>query len=36
MAGAGFVLWPSEDPLRQTERFGNEVVPAVRQELART
>jgi alkanesulfonate monooxygenase SsuD/methylene tetrahydromethanopterin reductase-like flavin-dependent oxidoreductase (luciferase family) len=32
----GFVLWPKEDPLRQTERFGTEVVPAVRAELART
>jgi alkanesulfonate monooxygenase SsuD/methylene tetrahydromethanopterin reductase-like flavin-dependent oxidoreductase (luciferase family) len=31
----GFVLWPKEDPLRQTERFGEEVVPAVRAELAR-
>jgi alkanesulfonate monooxygenase SsuD/methylene tetrahydromethanopterin reductase-like flavin-dependent oxidoreductase (luciferase family) len=32
----GFVLWPKEDPLRQTERFAREVVPAVRAELART
>jgi alkanesulfonate monooxygenase SsuD/methylene tetrahydromethanopterin reductase-like flavin-dependent oxidoreductase (luciferase family) len=31
----GFVLWPKEDPLGQTERFGREVVPAVRAELAR-
>jgi alkanesulfonate monooxygenase SsuD/methylene tetrahydromethanopterin reductase-like flavin-dependent oxidoreductase (luciferase family) len=32
----GFVLWPKEDPLGQTDRFGREVVPAVRAELART
>src|SRR4051812_13731264 len=31
----GFVLWPKEDQLGQTERFGREVVPAVRSELAR-
>jgi alkanesulfonate monooxygenase SsuD/methylene tetrahydromethanopterin reductase-like flavin-dependent oxidoreductase (luciferase family) len=31
----GFVLWPKEDQLGQTERFGREVVPAVRAELAR-
>jgi alkanesulfonate monooxygenase SsuD/methylene tetrahydromethanopterin reductase-like flavin-dependent oxidoreductase (luciferase family) len=29
----GFVLWPKEDPLAQIERFGAEVVPAVRAEL---
>ena len=32
----GFVLAPKEDPLGQTERFAREVVPAVREELART
>src|SRR4051794_27451018 len=32
----GFVLWPKEDPLGQTEHFAREVVPAVREELART
>jgi hypothetical protein len=32
----GFVLWPKEDPLGQTEHFAREVVPAVRAELART
>src|SRR3954469_8819466 len=26
----GFVLWPKEDPLGQTEHFAREVVPAVR------
>ena len=31
-----FVLWPNDDPLRQTERFAGEVAPAVRAELART
>jgi alkanesulfonate monooxygenase SsuD/methylene tetrahydromethanopterin reductase-like flavin-dependent oxidoreductase (luciferase family) len=31
----GFVLWPTEDPLTQIERFGSEVVPAVRAALAR-
>jgi alkanesulfonate monooxygenase SsuD/methylene tetrahydromethanopterin reductase-like flavin-dependent oxidoreductase (luciferase family) len=30
----GFVLWPEEDPLGQTERFAREVVPAVRDALA--
>jgi alkanesulfonate monooxygenase SsuD/methylene tetrahydromethanopterin reductase-like flavin-dependent oxidoreductase (luciferase family) len=30
----GFVLWPEEDPLGQTERFAREVVPAVRNALA--
>jgi alkanesulfonate monooxygenase SsuD/methylene tetrahydromethanopterin reductase-like flavin-dependent oxidoreductase (luciferase family) len=29
----GFVLWPTEDPLGQTERFAREVVPAVRDAL---
>jgi alkanesulfonate monooxygenase SsuD/methylene tetrahydromethanopterin reductase-like flavin-dependent oxidoreductase (luciferase family) len=29
----GFVLWPKEDPLGQIERFGSEVVPAVREAL---
>jgi alkanesulfonate monooxygenase SsuD/methylene tetrahydromethanopterin reductase-like flavin-dependent oxidoreductase (luciferase family) len=29
----GFVLWPKEDPLAQIERFGAEVVPAIRTEL---
>jgi alkanesulfonate monooxygenase SsuD/methylene tetrahydromethanopterin reductase-like flavin-dependent oxidoreductase (luciferase family) len=29
----GFVLWPTEDPLTQIERFGSEVVPAVREAL---
>jgi alkanesulfonate monooxygenase SsuD/methylene tetrahydromethanopterin reductase-like flavin-dependent oxidoreductase (luciferase family) len=29
----GFVLWPKEDPLGQTERFGREVVPALRDAL---
>ena len=33
----GFVLWPDhDDVLGQTERFAREVVPAVREELART
>jgi alkanesulfonate monooxygenase SsuD/methylene tetrahydromethanopterin reductase-like flavin-dependent oxidoreductase (luciferase family) len=32
----GFVLWPKEDPLGQTERFGREVVPAVREALGDT
>jgi alkanesulfonate monooxygenase SsuD/methylene tetrahydromethanopterin reductase-like flavin-dependent oxidoreductase (luciferase family) len=32
----GFVLWPKEDPLAQIERFGGEVVPAVRAELNRS
>jgi alkanesulfonate monooxygenase SsuD/methylene tetrahydromethanopterin reductase-like flavin-dependent oxidoreductase (luciferase family) len=32
----GFVLWPKEDPLAQTERFGREVVPAVRDALGDT
>ncbi|MEA2448820.1 MAG: hypothetical protein QOG63_752, partial [Thermoleophilaceae bacterium] len=30
----GFVLWPKQDPLAQIERFGGEVVPAVREALA--
>jgi alkanesulfonate monooxygenase SsuD/methylene tetrahydromethanopterin reductase-like flavin-dependent oxidoreductase (luciferase family) len=29
----GFVLWPKQDTLAQIERFGGEVVPAVRREL---
>jgi alkanesulfonate monooxygenase SsuD/methylene tetrahydromethanopterin reductase-like flavin-dependent oxidoreductase (luciferase family) len=29
----GFVLWPKSDPLAQIERFGGEVVPAVREAL---
>ena len=29
----GFVLWPKEDPLGQTERFAREVVPRVRDAL---
>jgi alkanesulfonate monooxygenase SsuD/methylene tetrahydromethanopterin reductase-like flavin-dependent oxidoreductase (luciferase family) len=32
----GFVLWPKEDPLGQTERFGREVVPAVRDAVGHT
>ena len=32
----GFVLWPKEDPLGQTERFAREVVPAVREALGST
>ena len=30
-----FVFWPSEDELRQLERFATEVVPAVRAEVER-
>jgi hypothetical protein len=29
----GFVLWPKQDTLAQIERFGGEVVPAIRREL---
>jgi alkanesulfonate monooxygenase SsuD/methylene tetrahydromethanopterin reductase-like flavin-dependent oxidoreductase (luciferase family) len=29
-----FVFWPSEDPLRQLERFAQEVAPGVREALA--
>ena len=32
----GFILWPKQDPLGQIERFGGEVVPAVRAELGRS
>jgi hypothetical protein len=31
-----FILWPKQDPIAQTERFGREVVPAVREALAAT
>jgi alkanesulfonate monooxygenase SsuD/methylene tetrahydromethanopterin reductase-like flavin-dependent oxidoreductase (luciferase family) len=30
----GFVLWPSADPIEQTERFAREVAPAVRDAVA--
>ena len=30
-----FVFWPNEDPIRQVERFINEVVPGVREQVAR-
>jgi alkanesulfonate monooxygenase SsuD/methylene tetrahydromethanopterin reductase-like flavin-dependent oxidoreductase (luciferase family) len=29
-----FIYWPSEDPVRQIERFAGEVVPAVREAVA--
>jgi alkanesulfonate monooxygenase SsuD/methylene tetrahydromethanopterin reductase-like flavin-dependent oxidoreductase (luciferase family) len=32
----GFVLWPKEDAVGQIERFGAEVVPAVREALGRS
>jgi alkanesulfonate monooxygenase SsuD/methylene tetrahydromethanopterin reductase-like flavin-dependent oxidoreductase (luciferase family) len=32
----GFVLWPSEDPINQIERFASEVVPAVREQVQQT
>jgi alkanesulfonate monooxygenase SsuD/methylene tetrahydromethanopterin reductase-like flavin-dependent oxidoreductase (luciferase family) len=28
-----FIFWPEEDPVRQTELFANEVVPAVREAI---
>lgn len=31
-----FVFWPSTDPVRQTERFAQEIVPAVRTAVERT
>ncbi len=30
-----FVFWPNEDPIRQVERFTAEVVPGVREHVAR-
>ncbi len=30
-----FVFWPSTDPVRQTERFAQEIVPAVRTAITR-
>jgi alkanesulfonate monooxygenase SsuD/methylene tetrahydromethanopterin reductase-like flavin-dependent oxidoreductase (luciferase family) len=30
-----FVFWPNEDPIRQVERFINDVVPGVREQVAR-
>lgn len=31
-----FVFWPSENPVLQTERFGKEVMPVVRQAVQRS
>jgi hypothetical protein len=31
-----FIYWPADDRLRQIERFAAEVVPAVREQVART
>ena len=30
-----FVFWPNEDPVRQTERFAADVIPGVREQVAR-
>jgi hypothetical protein len=30
-----FIYWPADDRLRQIERFAAEVVPAVREQVAR-
>lgn len=30
-----FVFWPNDDPIRQVERFINDVVPGVREQVAR-
>ena len=30
-----FISWPADDRLRQIEQFAAEVVPAVRQQVAR-
>ena len=31
-----FILWPSQDPANQIERFAAEVIPAVREAVAKT